>query len=96
MGKESGVAEKNQGMRVVVDLISELRGQNVTCDYFFNSYNLEKLLLKRKLSKLETIWKNKLELPQQMDNKEVHSTSFYFPNDTTVVNYIPKKNKKIF
>lgn len=30
-----------------------------------------------------------------MDNKEGHSSSFYFTNDTTVVNYIPKKNKNI-
>ena len=30
-----------------------------------------------------------------MDNKEGHSSSFYFTNDTTVVNYIPKKNKNV-
>ncbi|CAH1988980.1 unnamed protein product [Acanthoscelides obtectus] len=40
-GKEAGSAsEKNQGMRVVCDLTSDLRGHNVTCDNFFTSYNL--------------------------------------------------------
>ncbi|KAJ4427801.1 hypothetical protein ANN_25454 [Periplaneta americana] len=44
---------------------------------------------------LGTIRKNKSELPQQMNKKEIHSSSFYFTNDTTVVNCIPKKNKNV-
>lgn len=44
---------------------------------------------------LGTIRKNKPELPEEMPNKEVHSSSFYFTEDTTVVNYIPKKNKNV-
>ncbi|XP_047106979.1 piggyBac transposable element-derived protein 4-like [Schistocerca piceifrons] len=95
-GKVSGAApERNQGMRVVSDLTSELRGQNITCDNFFTSYNLGQLLLKRKLTMLGTIRKNKPELPHKMTNKEVHSSSFYFTNDTTVVNYIPKRHKNV-
>jgi hypothetical protein len=43
-GKEQGAApEKNQGMRVVSDLTSELRGHNVTCNNLFTSYNLGQL-----------------------------------------------------
>jgi hypothetical protein len=43
-GKEQGAApEKNQGMRVVSDLTSELRGHNVTCNNLFMSYNLRQL-----------------------------------------------------
>ena len=33
-----GTREKNQGMRVVMDLTQELRGQNVTCDNFDVEY----------------------------------------------------------
>lgn len=95
-GKEQGAApERNQGMRVVADLTSELRGHNITCDNFFTSYDLGQLLLRRKLTMLGTIRKNKPELPQQMTNKEVHSSSFYFTEDTTVVNYVPRKYKNV-
>ena len=72
-GKEGGVPEKIQGTTVKVDLTSELRDQSVTCDNFFTSYNLGQLLLKRKLSMLQTIQKNKPVLPQQINNKEVRS-----------------------
>ena len=41
-----------------------------------------------------TIRKNKPELPQ-MSNKEVKSSEFYFTSDTTIVNYVPKKNKNV-
>ncbi|XP_050509073.1 piggyBac transposable element-derived protein 4-like, partial [Diabrotica virgifera virgifera] len=95
-GKEAGAApERNQGMRVVCDLSSDLKGHNITCDNFFTSYNLGQFLLKRKITMLGTIRKNKPELPTQIANKEVHSSSFYFTQDTTVVNYIPKKNKNV-
>lgn len=95
-GKELGaLPERNQGMRVVSDLTTELRGHNVTCDNFFTSYNLGQFLLKRKITMLGTIRKNKPELPQNLCNKEVHSSSFYFTKDTTIVNYIPKKNKNV-
>jgi len=92
--KKSAVAEKNQGTRVVTDLTSDLRGHNITCDNFFISYNLSQILLKRKLTMLETIRKNKPELPP-FSNKEVYSSAFFFTDDTTVVNYIPKRNKNV-
>lgn len=95
-GKEpGGKPEKNQGMRVVSDLTYEYRGHNVTCDNFFTSYNLGQLLLKRNITMLGTIRKNKPELPKNMTNNEVHSSSFYFTKDTTIVNYVPKKNKNV-
>ena len=43
---------------------------------------------------LGTIRKNKHELPK-MSNKEVYSSEFYFTSDTTIVNYVPKKNKNV-
>jgi len=40
-GKPVGRApERNQGMRVVLDMAQGLRGHNITCDNFFPSYNL--------------------------------------------------------
>ncbi|KRX33974.1 PiggyBac transposable element-derived protein 4, partial [Trichinella murrelli] len=36
----SGTREKNQGMRVVLDMVKGLKGHNVTCDNVFTSYAL--------------------------------------------------------
>ena len=54
-----GTREKNQGMRVLMDLTQELRGQNVTCDNFFTSYMLGQALLKRNITMLGTMKRNK-------------------------------------
>ena len=63
-GKPSGrTREKNQGMRVIMDLTQEPRGQNVTCDNFFTSYMLGQALLKRNITMLGTMRRNKTELP---------------------------------
>lgn len=90
--------EKNQGMRVVLDLTYGLQGQNITCDNFFTSYALGQMLLKRKMTMLGTIRRNKPELPVEVVNSkkvEVHSSRFIFTKDATVVSYIPKKNKVV-
>ena len=95
-GKQPGERpEKNQGMRVVNDLTQEYKGHNVYCDNFFTSYSLGQLLLKKKLTMVGTIRKNKAELPKELKNKEIHSSEFFFTKDTTVVNYVPKKNKNV-
>ena len=59
----SGCPEKNQGMRVVLDVTEGLRGHNVTCDNCFTSYELRQKLLKRKITMVGTVRKNKPELP---------------------------------
>lgn len=88
--------EKNQGMRVVMDLTYELKGQNVTCDNFFTSYALGQGLLKRHLTMLGTVRKNKPELPNNISSKEdVHTSKFFFTKDTTIVSYVPRKNKQV-
>eukprot|EP00064_Thunnus_orientalis_P008545 superscaffoldBa00001024_g8568 len=46
----SGGPEKNQGMRVVLDVTDGLRGCNVTCYNFFTSYELSQQLLRRKVT----------------------------------------------
>ena len=50
-GKSPGEApEKNQGMRVVLDMAEGLNGHNITCDNFFTSYALGEELLKREVT----------------------------------------------
>ncbi len=44
----SGVPEKNQGKRVVLEVTEGLQGHTVICDNFFTSYNLGTELLKKK------------------------------------------------
>ncbi|KAL1232359.1 PiggyBac transposable element-derived protein [Trichinella spiralis] len=58
----SGTREKNQGMRVVLDMVKGLKGHNVTCDNFFTSYALGVELKKKNLTLVGTVKKNKPEL----------------------------------
>ncbi|XP_060766902.1 piggyBac transposable element-derived protein 4-like [Neoarius graeffei] len=94
----SGGPEKNQGMRVVLDMTEGLRGHNVTCDNFFTSYELGQQLLKRKITMVGTVRKNKPELPPALlasKEREVFSSKFAFTPTTTLVSYLPKKNKNV-
>ncbi|TKS65943.1 PiggyBac transposable element-derived protein 4 [Collichthys lucidus] len=94
----SGCPEKNQGMRVVLDVTEGLRGHNVTCDNFFTSYELGQQLLKRKITMVGTVRKNKPELPPALlasKERKVFSSKFAFTPMTTVVSYFPKKNKNV-
>lgn len=52
--------------RVVLDMVQGLRGHNITCDNFFTSYNLGQELLKKKLTMLGTVRKNRSELPAEV------------------------------
>jgi hypothetical protein len=54
---------KKQGTRVVLDVTDGLRGHNVTCENVFTSYELRQQLLKRKITMVGTVRKNKPELP---------------------------------
>ena len=55
------VREVNQRARVVKDLVKEIEhsGRNITCDNFFTSIPLARDLLKKKLTLVGTIRKNK-------------------------------------
>ncbi|KAL1232967.1 PiggyBac transposable element-derived protein [Trichinella spiralis] len=64
--RASGIRGKNQGMRVVLDLTAGLKGNNSICDHFFTSHELTMQLLKKKLTILGTIKKNKSELSQDV------------------------------
>ncbi|XP_030006547.1 LOW QUALITY PROTEIN: piggyBac transposable element-derived protein 4-like [Sphaeramia orbicularis] len=92
-------SEKNQAMRVVLDVTEGLTGRNVTCDNFFTSYELAgRLLRERNNTLLGTIRKNKPELPTallELRGRRVLSSKFAFTPDTTLVSYVPKKNKNV-
>ncbi len=98
-GKSPGeTPEKNQGMRVVLDMAEGLNGHSITCDNFFTSYALGEELLKRKLTMLGTVRKNKPELPSKllaMKNRKVTSSMFAFNDRATVISYCPKKGKNV-
>lgn len=62
IGKQVGGApEKNQGTRVVLDMVQGFRGHNITCENFFTNYKLGQELLKRKLTMIVTVRKNRAE-----------------------------------
>ncbi|XP_053351170.1 piggyBac transposable element-derived protein 4-like [Clarias gariepinus] len=93
-----GASEKNQGIRVVLEMSEGLQGHNITCDNFFTSYRLANELQKRKLTMLGTIRRNKPELPSEilkMQGRSLHSSIFVFSDKATVVSYCPKKNKNV-
>jgi len=95
---DGGAPEKNQGMRVVLDMSQGLSGHNITYDNLFTSHKLGQELLKRKLTMVGTIWKNKSELPPQIltsKNRPVKSSKFAYTADTSLVSYMPKKDKNV-
>ncbi|XP_014823495.1 PREDICTED: piggyBac transposable element-derived protein 4-like, partial [Poecilia mexicana] len=94
----SGCPEKNQGLRVVLDVTEGLRCHNVICDNFFNSYELGQQLLKRKITMVGTVRKNKPELPPALlgsKEREVFSSKFAFTPTPPLVSFLPKKNKNV-
>ncbi|KAE8278160.1 hypothetical protein D5F01_LYC23748 [Larimichthys crocea] len=66
-GKGRGGSEKNQAMRLVLNVTEGLTGRNIICDNFFTSYKLaQRLLLEKNKTLLGTIRKNKPELPDAL------------------------------
>ncbi|KRZ73173.1 PiggyBac transposable element-derived protein 4 [Trichinella papuae] len=93
-----GNVHQNQVMRAVLHLTAGLKGNNVTCDNFFTSHELAMQLLKKKLTILGTIKKNKPELPQELlelRGRAVHSSKFVFTEQCTVVSNISKKHRMV-
>lgn len=86
-----------QGERVVLSLTDQLpRGHSITCDNFFTTYNLALELLRRKITLVGTVRKNKPFLPQKivdMRKKDVFYSEFLFTDAVTIVSYVPKKYK---
>lgn len=88
--------EKQQGKRVVLDLVAGLKGHNVTIDNFFTSYELAEELLRRKLTMVGTMRQNKACIPPEMKmckNVPLYTSKFAFRKNATMVSYIGRKNK---
>ncbi len=93
-----GKIEKNQEMRVVLDMTDGLEGHTITCDNFFTSYALGQELLRRKMSMIGTVRSNKPELPPallSMKNRARFSSMFAFTDTHTLVSYCPRKKKNL-
>lgn len=100
-GKEVGQPqEKNQGERVVLDMVKGLEnsGRNITCDNFFTSLKLAKTLKENRLTILGTVRKNRIELPKEfvsVKGRSPCSSMFAFNDDAALVSYCPKKGRVV-
>lgn len=100
-GRQKGQPpEKNQGERVVHDLVEVVKGtgRNITTDNFFTSVPLARQLITKKLSLVGTLRKNKPEIPPEFlpaRNREVNSSLFGHQDNMTLVSYVPKKGKAV-
>lgn len=99
LGKENGVVDTNQGMRVVLRLSEPLpAGRNITFDNFFTSMPLAKELLKRNLTCIGTMRSNRKGIPKRMlpdKKREIHSSRSLFTNDMSITSYVPKMKKAV-
>ncbi|XP_030749217.1 piggyBac transposable element-derived protein 5-like [Sitophilus oryzae] len=98
LGKLNGIAEKNQGPRVVKTLASHWygRGRNITTDNFFTDITLAEELLSQNLTIVGTIRKTRKDLPKSLlDIREraTYSSQFLFTRNLTLVSYVTKRNK---
>ena len=82
----------------VEDVSEEEDGEEYNPEHDKSSYELGQQLLKRKITMVGTVRKNKPELlPALLSSKEreVFSSKFAFMAMTTVVSYLSKKNKNV-
>lgn len=98
LGKLNGIAEKNQGPRVVKTLASHWygSGRNITTDNFFTDITLAEELLSQNLTIVGTIRKTRKDLPKSLlDIREraTYSSQFLFTRNLTLVSYVTKPNK---
>lgn len=100
IGRFGNIPEKGQGQRVVLQFTDFLSGYvcHIYMDNFFHKLQLARSLLSRQLSMTGTIQRNKPELPLQImpdSYREQFSSIFGFQKNTTIVSYVPKKNKAV-
>lgn len=87
-------------MDVVTKLCQPYHNTNRTIimDNFFTTYELSQHLKANKLSCVGTVRKNKRFIPREFlanKRREVFSSLFGFRANTTLVSYVPKKNKSV-
>ena len=97
-GKSDGVREKNQGLRVVKDMICHMHGtrRGVTTDNFFTSCELANFLLTKNMIVVGTLRKNKPEIPTLFPSgkqRDVHSSTFGSTNELTLVHMYQQETR---
>ena len=90
----------NLGTNVVLQLsdIYKNKGRNITCDNFFTSLQLGRELLKRKITLVGTIRRNRAEWPAAFTitkERKPFTTLYGFQEDATIISYCPKKSKVV-
>ncbi|XP_031332326.1 piggyBac transposable element-derived protein 4-like [Photinus pyralis] len=99
LGKINNKPEKNQGQRVVLDLVEHLgTGYGITTDNFFTSLKLADKLWEKKLTLCGTLRKNKTFIPRELlpsPMKPVLSSMFAFKKNRTLVSYVPQKRRAV-
>lgn len=93
-------ALSNTPSNIVDRLIDPIEnsGRNLTVDNWYPSVPLADNLLKRKITLVGTLKKNKTEIPiefQPRKSREVGSSIFRFQQDKTLVSFVPRKNKAV-
>ena len=100
-GKEPNEPQNsNLGCKVVMNLAEPFKksGRNITCDNFFTSLDLGRKLLKERLTLVETIRKNRQELPPEFvtaKKRDAKTTLYGFQAEAMVASYCPKKGKVV-
>lgn len=89
--------QSNKPFDVVLRVAKSIHGsgRNITADNWFTSIPLVTELLKKKLTYVGTVKKDKRELPPEMVSKErdQNTSIFGFQEDMTIVSYAPVKNR---
>jgi len=97
LGKVGGRPEREQGKRVVLDLVRILGpGYGITTDNFFTSMDLAEELIDRKLTICGTLRKNKTCIPHEFlpsKTRPLHSSVFGFQGESTLVSFVTHPNK---
>lgn len=96
---DSPYQQSNKPFDVVLRLSKSIHGsgRNITADNWFTSIPLVAELLKKKLTYVGTVRKDKRELPSEMVSKEreENTSIFGFQDDMTIVSYSPAKNRSV-
>ena len=85
---------------VMLDLVKDYvgSGRNVTADNFFGSREGAEELMKRKLTAVFTVRKQRREIPKEIVDprgKELHSSHFYFSDNCLLVTYKAKPSRMV-
>ncbi|XP_033230174.1 uncharacterized protein LOC117181518 isoform X2 [Belonocnema kinseyi] len=90
----------NRPADVVERLVAPVEGsnRNLTIGSWYTSYSLARALLRKKITSIGTVSKNKPEVPLEFSpnrKKAVGSSVFGFREDATMVSYVPKPNRSV-